>query len=287
MRGIRSCLRKRRKGPMREPVTPWPAARLRLANTVAWMTWFHMRSLLSTAFFLQTALITPLSFALLKVIAGHWHAGPTVWFDAAVAGLWATTTLATGIIGFQRFQGVLQYLATGVQPAWAVFLPVVAAAALIGISGLPIAVFITLPFRGWVDAGADAVESSPSPALASQTVGYLLALVACCASAALLSCMVVLSRHAIAFEPLIMVPVWLLCGIVAPVDSFPVPVRLIAHLHPLTFAVDVARHPAADSAILSEIMGCLALSAVYVAVAAFGLRKALRHARLEGTLDLA
>lgn len=265
---------------MRERNAPAAPGRQRPWAAAARMTLFHMRSLLSTAFFLQTALATPLSFALLRIVADHGHAGPTVWFDAAVAGLWATTTLATGIIGFQRFQGVLQYLAAGVQPAWAVFLPVVAAAALIGVVGLPVAVLATLPFRG----GADATGPS---ALAAQAAGYLLALVACCASAALLSCAVVLSRHAIAFEPLIMIPVWLLCGIVAPSAALPAPLRLVAHLHPLTFAVDVARHRAFDPAMPVQAAGCLALSAAYAAAAAFGLREALRRARQEGTLDLA
>lgn len=265
---------------MRESMTlRW----MRLAGTTVRMTWFHMRNLLSTAFFLETALVTPLSFALLKIIAGRWHAGPTVWFDAAVAGLWATTTLATGMIGFQRFQGVLQYLAAGVLPAWSVFLPVVAAAALIGMAGLPIAVLVVLPFRGGTDWG----PSDVFPCLVSQLIGYLLALVACCASAALLSCMVVLSRHAIAFEPLIMIPVWLLCGVVTPSDGFPMPVRLIAHMQPLTFAVDAARHAAPDRVMLAQAVGCLALSALYVVAAAFGLREALRRARQKGTLDLA
>ena len=265
---------------VRERDTPVVTGRRHTLAAAGRMTLFHMRSLLSTAFFLQTALATPLSFALLRIVADQGHAGPTVWFDAAVAGLWATTTLATGIIGFQRFQGVLQYLAVGVYPAWAVFLPVVIAASLIGLVGLPIAVLTTLPFRG----GTGMVGSS---SLAAQTAGYLLALIACCASAALLSCAVVLSRHAIAFESLIMIPVWLLCGIVAPSVDLPAPLRLIAHLHPLTFAVDVARQPALDPAMLVEAAGCLALSAAYAAAAAFGLREALRRARQEGTLDLA
>lgn len=268
---------------MREPVESRQVGRLCLADAVVWMTWFHMRNLLSTAFFLQTALATPLSFVLLKIVAAQGHADLSVWFDAAVAGLWASTTLATGIIGFQRFQGVLQYLAACVQPAWAVFLPVVAAAALIGVSGLPVAVIVTIPFLDGSSVGV----SGMFPVVAAQAVGYLLALVACCASAALLSCMVVLSRHAIAFEPLIMIPVWLLCGVVASPDDFPMPMRLIAHLHPLTFAVDVARHPVPDLTMLTEAAGCLILSAVYAAAAAYGLRKALRRARQEGTLDLA
>ena len=243
---------------------------------------FQLRNLLSTAFFLQTALATPLSFALLRIIAGRGSVDPAVWFDAAVSGLWATTTLATGIIGFQRFQGVLQYLAISPLPAWAVFLPVVAAATLVGLVGLPVAVVATLSFA--LAHGGLAVAVSVAPA---QLFGYLMAVVACCASAAALSCVFVLSRHAIAFEPLILIPVWLLCGIVAPVSGFPTAVRWLTHLHPLTFAVDIARHSLSAPVTTLQVGACLLLSAGYVAASAVGLRVALRRARVEGRLDLA
>ena len=254
---------------------PCPARR-----ALAAMTMFHVRHLLSIPFFRQTALLTPVGFALLKILTAGWHADASVWFDAAVSGLWATTTTATGIIGFQRFQGTLQYLALGVRPAWTAFMPVVAASALIGVAGLPAALAVTLPF----------VQDGPGrdlpDRLACWVVGYLLAVLSCCVSAAVLSSLFVLSRHAIAFETLIQTPMWLLCGIVTPIDALPAPVRAIARLFPLTYAVHAAQSGAADASLALEAAGCLALCLVYAAAAALGLRAALSRAMKEGTLDL-
>ncbi|KFI42011.1 ABC transporter permease [Bifidobacterium biavatii] len=244
------------------------------------MTWFHMRTLWATSFFLETAIGAPLSFILLKLIAAQWRIGQSLWLDASVSGLWATTTLAVGIIGFQRFQGVLQYLAASVMQPWRVFLPLVSAASLIGIIGVPVS-FAVIGITAVLTGG-------PMPMVTSvQFVGYLLAVVACCSSAMLLASVFVLSRMATAFEPLILIPVWLLCGIVIPVDMMPVPVRLVSFLHPLTSAVWIARQPSMGWTCWVGIAGCLALSAVYAAASLVGLRVALRRARVEGTLDLA
>lgn len=102
----------------------------------------------------------------------------------------------------------------------------------------------------------------------------------------MLSSLFVLSRHAIAFETLIQTPMWLLCGIVTPIDALPAPVRAIARLFPLTYAVHAAQSGAADASLALEAAGCLALCLVYAAAAALGLRAALSRAMKEGTLDL-
>ncbi|BAQ30291.1 hypothetical protein [Bifidobacterium scardovii] len=238
--------------------------------------WFHMRALWATSFFLGTAVVTPISFALLRLIAAHWQVTPDLWFAASVSGLWATTTTAVGIIGYQRFQGVLQYQVMSVHPAGAVFLPPVAASALIGIIGMPIAFALASLFAG-----------RPVTVTPEQVAGLALALLACVSSAAGLSAFFVLSRGAIAFEPLVLIPVWLLSGIVMPVDRFPLPLRVLAFAHPLTSAVWVAGRASFDGAVWLAGAGCIALSALLLGAAAIGLRHALTRACVEGTLDLA
>lgn len=262
--------------------TPRKTQRTDSANlaTLLALVWFHMCNLWSTAFFRETALLTPLSFLLLKVIAARWAVADSLWFDAAVCGMWATTTTAVGIIGFQRFQEVLQYLVASTLPAWAVFAPVVAAAALIGVAGLPLS----------LAGSAVLCWGTGQPMLAVtglQAAGYLLAVLACVASAALLSSVFVLSRHAIAFEPLLLVPVWLLCGIVAPTSLFPLPLRMVAYLHPLTAAVSVAQSNSWNTGVWACMAWCVAISASWLLAAARGLRTALRLACQKGTLGLA
>ncbi|KAB8292684.1 ABC transporter [Bifidobacterium avesanii] len=238
--------------------------------------WFHMRALWATPFFLQTALLTPFTFSMFRLIASRWRVAPDLWFDASASGLWATTTTAVGIIGYQRFQGVLQYQAMGVKPAWAVFLPPVAASALIGVAGVPVA---------WATASLFAGRAMMPEA--AQLAGLALAALACVASAAALSALFVLSRRAIAFEPLVLTPVWLLSGIVLPVDRFPAVARAIAFVHPLTAAVWVADRPRIDGPAAAAALWCLLLCMALLGCAGAGLRRALGRAAVDGTLDLA
>lgn len=247
------------------------------------MAWFHMRNLWSTSFFLETAVVSPLSFALLRLIAARWAAAPSLWLDAAVCGLWSTTTLAVGLIGFQRYQGVLKYLTVSPLPLWRVFAPLVAAATLIGVIGLPIS-FAVIVVAGLL-SGHDPVPFGVQ-SIGLQLIGYLLAVVACCASAMLLSSIFVLSRSAIAFEPLVLIPVWMLCGIVMPIGLFPPFLRVVALLHPLTWAVWIGQQRSFDPLCAWAAAGCLSLCGAYLAAAGKGLHVALRRACVEGTLDL-
>jgi ABC-2 type transport system permease protein len=238
---------------------------------------FQSRSLLSTAFFMETAVGAPLSFALMKVLAFHGSGGAitgTIWWDAAIAGMWATTTLACGLIGYQRFQGTLQYLVTSTLPEWAVFLPLVASAAMIGLVGLPVSIV-----TAWVFTGQAPQVN------ANLVLGYVLALLACCGSAAVLSSLFVLTPRATAFEPLVLIPIWLLCGIVVPVSSFPKVLQGIACLHPLTWAVWVAHRPNLDGIWMAVALGLL-VSAIYGVLSSLCMRHALHLARVEGSLDL-
>lgn len=238
--------------------------------------WFHMRALWATPFFLQTALLTPFTFSMFRLIAARWQITPGLWFDASVSGLWATTTTAVGIIGYQRFQGVLQYQAMSVKPAWTVFLPPVAASALIGVAGVPVA---------WTTASLFA--GRPIVPDATRIVGLTLAALSCVASAAALSALFVLSRRAIAFEPLVLTPVWLMSGIVLPVDRFPAAARAAAFIHPLTAAVWVAGCHRLDGPATAATLWCLLLCTALLGCAGVGLRHALGRATVDGTLDLA
>lgn len=241
------------------------------------ITWFHFRQLLRTSFFLQLAISAPISFALLRAI-GSWGAGTpipaTLWFDVAVAGMWATTTTAMGIIGFQRFQGTLEFQALSVLSPGVVFGGLVAASALIGWIGLPIGILMQMLFTG-------SIEFTPTAAL-----GYALASFGCVASASVLAGLFVVSRSAIAYEPLVLVPIWLLSGIVVPLELLPEVLRIPALLHPLSSAVLVGEQDGFLAA-FPWVLLSLAVSAIWLVLATIILRVAIRRARIAGTLSLA
>lgn len=243
------------------------------------MICFHVKNLWSTSFFRQTSVILPLSFFLLSVMGSRWTLKDDLLFNASISGLWGTTTTATGLIAFQRFQGVLQYLALSTLPSWSVFLSLMISAALIGLVAVPISVFCTyilslLSYQRFPDV-------TPN-----QVIGLLLAILACVASAVLLSTLFVYSRHASSFESLILVPVWMLCGIVVPTDTFPPLLKEIAFIHPLTSAVRVARFNSIVPKELIFIFLCCFLSFIYILIGAFGLKNAINHARIKGDLSL-
>lgn len=241
------------------------------------MIWFHVRQLARTSFFIEIAVTAPISFLLLRVI-GSMGAGvavpPTLWFDGAVAGIWATTTTAAGIIGFQRFQGTLQHIVFTVWSPAMVFGALTTAAAMLGIVGLPVS--LTL---------AAALVGVPSVTLGA-VMGFVAAVSACSASAALLSSLFVVTRRAIAFEPILLTPVWLLVGLVVPLGGLPAWLQPVALLHPLTSAVAAARSPEVSAA-AGWMLLSVAIAAVWFVVARYVMGLAVRRAVVDGTLALA
>lgn len=237
---------------------------------------FHVRQLLRIPFFVQTALLTPVTFLLMRAL-GALNSGALLpglaWFDASAAGMWATTTTAVGLIGFQRFQGTLELQVFSVRPPSVVFGPLTSAAALIGLIGVPVAGLLQLILTHDVDLSF------------SVLLGLFAATVACVASAAVLSAIFVVSVSARAFEPLILTPVWMLVGIVVPFAALPPWLMPFALAHPLTSATLASRQPDIVAA-LGWAGISLAVSAVYLVFAGFGLRVAIKRARVDGTLAM-
>ncbi len=245
--------------------------------------WFQLRSLASTTFFIQNAALTPVCFALMKIVAlyalgnkfGSGLDATSIWIDAAIAGLWSTTTTAVGIIGYQRYLGTMQYLATSVISPSAVFLPVVASAALLGIIGFPLSLLTV------------AICAHHAMAVSGlQILGYFLAMLACVASASVLAGIFVLFRRATAYEPLILLPIWMLCGLVTSIDIFPMPVRVIAFLHPLTSAVWVAHASSFSPTVWLITALCVCLSIIFLYTASRMLRYAIKLATQDGSLNI-
>lgn len=240
------------------------------------MARFHLGQLLKTPFFLQTAILAPLSFALLKWLGSAGAGVPvsgSLWVDTTVAGLWASTTTAVGIIGFQRFQGTLELLAASVLSAGRVFGSLTAAAAALGLLAIPTGMTVQFLATGSVRFS-----------WASLTT-IALAVVACVASAGVLASLFVVTRRATAFEPLLLMPVWLISGVVIPAQVLPEWVQVLAWLHPLSGAVRVEHASTALEAIAGA-GGSLAVSLVWLILANRLLSAATRRARVEGTLAL-
>lgn len=240
------------------------------------MTAFHSRQLLRTSFFLHESLLAPVAFMTLLAMgrrASGVDVGTDLWVTATTAGLWSTTTLAVGIIGFQRHQGTLEHLVLTCRPPGVVFGALTSAAAAIGLAGLPGCLALQWALTRQVSTSWQAVTSIAASG------------VACAASAAVLSSFFVLVRSATVFEPLVLLPVWLLSGLTVPVDALPTGLALAARLHPLTSAVAIA-HTTEAATSLSLLGASVVTSGIWGVLAAALSARAHRAALVHGTLGL-
>ena len=195
---------------------------------------FQFRQIARNSYFRQLTLTSPIVFTLLKVLAAraaNARPDPLTGLEAGVIGMWTLVTTASGIIGYQRFQGVLQYQVLSPRRPSAIFAPVVVAAVFLGLISVPI---------GFVSAmllGIDPCVRHLWVALASGVVIIL----ACVVSAMAIAAICVFSRQAIIYEQLLLAPLWLLSGIVIPWSQLPGFLRLIALASPLTGGVSMLR----------------------------------------------
>ena len=233
---------------------------------------FQVKQLARTSFFLQTALAAPAAFMLLRLTAGV--ESRDLWFDGLVAGIWATTTTATGMLGYQRYLGTFELLLASPRRPGVVFGAIFTAAAALGLVGLPVAVALQ-------------VASGSAPVVgAQQALGVTVGLVACVASAHVLAAAFVATRRATAFEPLLLVPVWLLVGVVIPAQAMPRPVEILALLHPLASAVRAERATTPTDALIWALTS-LVLSVGWLVVGVRLLARAQDRTAVRGTSGVA
>ena len=230
---------------------------------------FHVRTLLHTPFFIISVLGSGVSFSFLKAFsfAGDSAGSEAFWVYSAIASLWAATTLATGLIGYQRFQGTFPYLLLSPQGIPAVFIPLIVSAAFLGlVLGVPVSLFL------WFHQ----VVVRPVYLLA-----ILLATLACAASALCLSALYLLTRRASIYEGLILTGVWLISGIVVPLSNFSRPVQLLFCIHPLTVAVKILAAVSVQELVRFCITAC-ALSICFAIVGSKVVAASFARARREG-----
>ena len=238
---------------------------------------FHLRQLVRNPFFRQQAIAAPACFMLL-LQSGSWEAtsplADDAWSLASVAGLWSTTTTAVGIIGFQRFQGTLEHLSLSALRPGVVFGGLCAAAALLGLAGVPVALALQFCLTQAVGFSATILA------------GLLLSALACVVAACVLASIFVISRSATAYEPVILTPVWLLSGVVLPATALPPWISGLALAHPLTGAVQVVRSASWHEA-LPWGAASLVATVGWALIAGGFLTAALKRARVDATLALA
>src|SRR5688500_10306547 len=96
---------------------PRPMSALRTVRLISSITWFNVRMLLASEFFVLITFIAPLIFATLGFFlfrSGGGTAGQTLLYVAlgtGMRGVWSTTLFGCGgAIAWQRWEGTLELL---------------------------------------------------------------------------------------------------------------------------------------------------------------------------------
>lgn len=151
-----------------------------------------------------------------------------------------------------------------------IFYPIIFSATTLGlVLGVPCSILLSLFF------GVPIILSI------NEILALFFSTVACASSSLVLSSLYVLTKNASSFESLILTGIWIGSGIVLPIENFPLPMRIIAYLHPLTPAVKLITSATVQDFFLYSVV-CLIFSIAYVCLGRFLIQLAFSNLRKDG-----
>ena len=258
---------------------------LRALRLIWFVTWFNVRMLLTSEFFILTTFLTPLIFATLAFFlfqTGGAAEGQTLLYVAlgsGMMGVWSTTLFGCGgAIAWQRWEGTLELLVNA--PSRYDYI----------LAGQTFGA-VVLGFYGIVATLAWGVLLFGMPLTATFPLILPISLAAAVLSLGALGMLIattfVLYRHANALGNLLEYPIWLVAGLLVPIATLPIWVRPISWLLAPTWGMEAIRGAALGTqAPWFAIAMCLVLAAVYYVAARVCLVYVIRKARRDATLSL-
>ncbi|HET9878208.1 MAG TPA: ABC transporter permease [Candidatus Limnocylindria bacterium] len=257
----------------------------RVIRLVWFVTWFNVRMLLASEFFILTTFISPLIFATLAFFlfqSGGGTAGQTLLYvalGAGMMGVWSTTLFGCGgAIAWQRWEGTLELLVSA--PSRYDFILV----------GQTFGA-VVLGFYGIVATLAWGVLLFGMPIEATFPLVLPLSLLAAIVSLGSLGMLIattfVLYRHANALGNLLEYPIWLITGLLVPISVLPLWIKPISYLLAPTWGMEAIRGATigAEPPLLAIAM-CFILACAYYVAARYTLVFVLDKARRDATLAL-
>lgn len=244
------------------------------------MLFFHLRVFSQNSYFLQLLLTSTLSVLLLQFIASlnsNLSVDGTAWLRAGMVGTWSVSTVAAGLIGFQRFQGTLVHIVLSPLSVGKVLLPLIASACSFGLLAFPLAALaaaiLRIPFQ--------------TTNMATLIVGVVCLWLSCLAVSSVVSSLFVLTPNAITYEGLLLVPMVLISGIFGIPASIEIWVTPVSYVIPTSPAVQAILHNTASpqeywANICFSILGSIA----WFLAGHLLVRRATRRAINDGTLEV-
>ena len=257
----------------------------RTLRLIWFVTWFNVKMLLTSEFFILTTFISPLIFATLAFFlfqSGGGTAGQTLLYvalGAGMMGVWSTTLFGCGgAIAWQRWEGTLELLVNAPSRYDYILVGQTFGAVVFG-------------FYGIVATLAWGVLLFGMPLEATYPLILPLSLAAAIISLGSLGMLIattfVLYRHANALGNLLEYPIWLIAGLLVPVATLPFWVQPISWLLAPTWGMEAIRGAAtgAEPPMLAIVM-CFVLAIFYYVAARVTLVFVLAKARRDATLSL-
>lgn len=261
---------------------PAAVARLRLRLLArCWVA--HLKYLMSSGFFVMMSAVQPVVFATIACYLFRAGGRPTSLVYAAIGAgmlnLWSTTLIGSGqALTLLRTAGLLELLVAAPAPFAFVLAPITVATATVGLYALA----ATLLW-GWllfdvplhIEHPLLLAGAIPVTVFGLGMLGMLMASV------------FVRLRYANALTNLFDYPVWLICGLLVPVDLLPHWVRPISWLLPPTWGVQAIRDSILGGRPVPAIGACFALGVGYLGLGVLAVRTFERAARRHASLALA
>jgi ABC-2 type transport system permease protein len=263
------------------------ATALATARTVWSITWFNVRMLLASEFFVLITFVAPLIFATLGFFlfqSGGGKGGQTLLYvalGAGMMGVWSTTLFGCGgAIAWQRWEGTLELLVSAPRRYDMVLLGQTLGASTFGFYSIVATILWGVLLFGMP-------LNATYPWLLP--IALLVAIVSLGAMGMLLATSFVLYRHANALSNLLEYPIWIVTGMVVPLALLPGWLGPISWFLAPTWAMEAIRGAALGNDIATPLFAmamCLVLAVIYFVGSRVALRYVLAKARRDATLSL-
>lgn len=197
---------------------------------------------------------------------------------AAVMGMWTCQgVVASSLLARERWAGTLELVVAAPTPLGWVLVPTTMALSTIGLY----TVVATMLWERWVFGLELHIESWPL-----FLVSVLVAALTLAQFGFFLAVTVVRYRTAWSLGAAMEYPGWLLCGFVVPLAALPDWLLPLSRAIPTTWAMEAVRASAAGDSPWGDLAVCVAVGAVYAALASVLGRWLIDSARRQATLAL-
>ena len=248
------------------------------------MAFFHLAQFSRVPYFVALMVTSTLSVLLVQALAIFaWGGDPWVaWTRSGIIGTWTTTTVAAGILGFERYKGTLVHLVSSRTSPYVSLSAIVSAASLFGLLSFAVA---------WISWGLIFCRSHigfGSPPLPIHTIlmSIYLLWVGCAIISYVIASIFVLTPNAIAYEDLLLTPVFFLSGIIFTSMTAPKFVGLLGPFLPIWAPAQILIGNMPSESISAELIRWVVVCVVWMLLALALMRFALRRARIDGTLEV-